>query len=797
MPAKVNFIIWFACFTTMLAACGVVRPSDSTLTIVPTLTSAPGETSTPTATSTATPALAPTSTNWPLGVEIPFVDATPTSIATPDLDAARYRLRDWDEDAALGLVNVAEQYSYADNVGYFGDDRFNYTNDQVAVRAAALEAIKRYPEAEYKERLEWRVALADAILGRSDSDTWILQQIQDGLNNGHYTLDSLDASFKPYGFEVAVGDIVKNLLGGGQPGQLLFVSVAERPRTSLYAALSIDAQGKYHLMKIHSTWGFNRVSDGPIQIEDHTGDGIPEVVLSQRWWNGSYCGDDYLFFQWQKEAFADLSRGQFSFDGCGMFPGSWNYGPKGANGAKTIEVHEAVGYNSYLIRFKQYKWNGEWYQLAESWVEQPQRLDEESAEWVGLNMNTGNYALLSKELTAFLSTPGGVYSVPSFKDYLRFQLGLAYALQSERSKARSILQEIVEKPANPSIKAVPDAAQIYLQVYNSQDDVYRACRAVLQVMNEAAAGHIYDWRRGEDDQVVAKAWGYKPYSMGYNSTRALCSLDNAFLQLVKSLKPAQFEQTPDRLRELGVLIRSDQQLDLNGDNQPELLLLVDTPGDDAPVEIWILLNSTTKVTALPLVSWERKKYDLPWQNTDEIILEAQVVSAPDGKSVSILKLGTNLFSFQLNPGDTTLQLLYLPGDVESYLTHQKGEQLELEITHTADSPWPAQTRFFHWSTQKTDWIEENDVDRNELFARQKNAETTLLKDEKTDEAVLLLQDILKTQAYDEAYCIYLLGVAYELRGDEQMAIETYFDLWKNHAGTVYARLAREKLERLE
>lgn len=462
-------------------------------------------------------------------------------------------------------------------------------------------------------------------------------------------------------------------------------------------------------------------------------------------------------------------------------------------------MREAVGYTSYLMNFKRYKWNGEWYQLAESWVEKPERVDAQSVEWVGKNMNAGNYSLLNKELPVFLSTPGGVNSVgigSSFKDYVRFQLGLAYALNGESSKARATLQQIIEKPDNPSIKAVPDAAQAYLQAYESQNDVYRACQVALQVMEKVTAGHLYNLRISRDE-YVSQVWGYDPDQLGYNSTRALCSLDNAFLQLVKSLNPAQFEQSSDRLRELGVLIRSDQQLDLNGDNQPELLLLVDTPGDDAPVEIWILLNSTTKVTALPLVSWERKKYDLPWQNTDEIILEAQVVSAPDGKSVSILKLGTNLFSFQLNPGDTTLQLLYLPGDVESYLTRQNGEQLELQITHTADSSWSSQTRFFDWSTQQNDWVEGNDVDRNELFARQKEAETTLLKDEKTNEAVLLLQDIFKTQAYDEAYCMYLLGVAYELSGDERMAIETYFDLWKSYAGTAYALLAREKLERIE
>lgn len=784
-----------------LVACGPVIPispsptSELTFTPIPTNTIYPSPQSTLTATLTLTPA--PTGTNWPLGMEIPIVEATPTSIATPDLGTAEYRLKDWNEGAALGLVNVAEQYSYADNVGYFGDDRFNYITDQVAVRVAALEVLKRYPDAEFKEKLEWRVSLANAMLGNQESDAWILQQVEDGLNSGRYTLDKLDVALNPYGFQIGVGEVVKNLLGRGQPGQLLFVSVTERPRTSLYAALGRNDQSGYKLVKIHNSWGFNRVMDDGFDIGDHTADGLPEVILSQENWNGSYCGSETLIFQWQEDAFAELSQGQFYFDTCNEAPGYWKYGAADVSGAQTIEVHEAVGYTSTITRSIKYRWNGKSYQLAESLVDKPETLNRQSAEWVGLAMDEGSYALLRTELPRFLSTPGKVDNSgigPSYRDYLRFQLSLAYVLNGERSKARATLQQIIEKPDNLTIKTIPDAAKAYLQNYNGQADVYRACQETLLVMNKAAAGHIYDWGLGKGDQFVIDTWGYDPGQLGYSSTRALCSLDNAFRQLVKNLEPAQFEQAPDKLRDAGVRLRSAEMIDLDGDGQADWLLLVDTPGDDAALEMWILLNSPEKISAVSVTPEDRKKYDLPWKDTDGLRLEAKTVPVPDGTPISFLKLGTDLFTFQLNAGDTAIQLPYIPDEVESYTTRQNGEQLEIEITHTPDSTGQSSKDVYSWSTYKTEWINVNDTDWDLIHAEQAEAEAALLIRWQPDEAILLLQKIPEKQFYGEAYCQYLLGLAYELKGNEKMAVQTYLNLWQNHADTVYARLVQEKLE---
>ncbi|MGC1378898.1 MAG: hypothetical protein WA821_21885, partial [Anaerolineales bacterium] len=476
--------IWFVIIPLMalsFVACSPATPKPLTATASP----FPSPTKAPTQTDTPTPTLAPAPslTPHPIAVsptEIPMQMDTPTPLATPARGAAAYRQKAWDEQTALDLVRVAEQFSYADNVGYFGNDRLNYASDQAAVKLAGLEALHRFPDADFKEKLEWRVALANAILGSSDSDAWILQQIETGLNGGRYQSDNLTDALNPYGFGIFVSESYPDLFGIGQPGQVLGVYIIERNSTSLYAALGKDGQGHYRLVRIYNGLSFNRADDGPSSVGDHTGDGIPEIILSRTNYNGSFTWSNTFIFQWKDDHFADLSRGQFDLDEDGAISGTWQYGTADASGAQPIEVRKPVSRDSSLVRFESYKWSGETYQLAESLVEKPDVIDRGTNEWPTLNMGEGTYRLLTDELPSFLSTPSRLDVTqlgPSYPDYLRFQLAQAYALQGESAKARDTLQQIIEKPQNPEATAIPQAAQAYLDHSTNQDNLYRACQA--------------------------------------------------------------------------------------------------------------------------------------------------------------------------------------------------------------------------------------------------------------------------------------------------------------------------------
>jgi hypothetical protein len=63
-----------------------------------------------------------------------------------------------------------------------------------------------------------------------------------------------------------------------------------------------------------------------------------------------------------------------------------------------------------------------------------------------------------------------------------------------------------------------------------------------------------------------------------------------------------------------------------------------------------------------------------------------------------------------------------------------------------------------------------------------------------DKALPMVKSLLSDPDTQGPYVVYLLGLAYEWKGDEANAVRVYWDLWKNFPESVYARLAQAKLE---
>jgi hypothetical protein len=409
---------------------------SSTPTVAPTATF----TSLPTLELPTTPTAIPIKSSlgtdrWQV-VDIPLVMETPLPIPTPSVDATAYRLRTWDEETALSLIRTAEEFSFADNIPFPpNDSRYNYLYDQVAVKLAIQEALHRYPQTRFAKQLEWRIALANTIMGQAgldvdnaETDIWILRELENGLNDGLYTPDDLTQMLNPHGFTTSLSDAIPNLQGRNQSGQILRIYWVDNESTSLYAALGKDREGHYQLFKIYSDWNFTHDFDQSYVVEDHTGDRVPEIIFTPYYYNGSWCGYERVIYQWHDGQFADLSQDQFHFDDCSPIPGTWKYGSRDAKGAESLITREPIGYYSYTIQVKTYKWNGDWYELAETYVEPPDQINEDTAEWPVFSMGEQAYSTLTKNIPTYLSTPSklstGVLG-PSYRDYLAFQLGIA------------------------------------------------------------------------------------------------------------------------------------------------------------------------------------------------------------------------------------------------------------------------------------------------------------------------------------------------------------------------------------
>jgi hypothetical protein len=744
-------------------------------------------------TATRSPTKVPTVTPWVV-TQIPFIIETPTPLPTPSVDAAAYQLRAWDEASALELVEIAERFSFADNIPKpMGEKRFDYQADQAVISLAAQEALHRFPQADFAEKLQWRIALANSILDSEASDAWILQKIEDGLNSGQFTPDILNQMLNPYGFLVGERQSAPNLFGDNQTAQVLWITRLDQGYTGLYAALSQDDQEHYILTKIYSTWNFNFGYDGSwnygysfFEIGDHTGDDVPEVILFPGYHNGTFCGYDLVIYQYLKGAFVDISQDQFSFDECNAIE-SWQFGSPDENGAEPIETWRAAVSYTGVERYERYDWNGERYVLSESHLVPPEKLDDIARRWIVFAMQEEDYPNVIEKVKQFLLDQAQLQEVepdfgPSYPDYLRFQLGLAYAFQSDVSLARETFEQIIQTPYNPLTTTLSSAAQAYLDHYHGDTDLYQACQAALQVMEQASGVYPFGLSFIDDFEPLLQGWGYLPDWAA--ESIALCDLSAAFRRIAAQLDRTQFAAAPDQLSQAGVLVQDAIEVDLDNDGQTEWVLMVNTPGDDAPVGIWVLLYAPTNVLALQVGNL----YTL---SEDAVIeLGGETVVSPDGVPIAFIRAGEHLYVFHLDPVAQSFDRVLSESDVESYTFYQRDGRWMLEVVSDT-SYCPHCKDIYYWFDDDFRSFYPDYPDEEAVI----KAEEALLTDWKPEEAIPLLQDILSYPDYYKApHMMYLLGLAYELIGDEQNAVRAYWNLWHNYPESAYARLAQAKLE---
>jgi hypothetical protein len=722
--------------------------------------------------------------------DIPYAPNFPTPLSTPSVGATAYQLKPWSSASAFDLIDLAEQFSFADNVPQpFGMKRFVYQADQAAIRVAVQEALHRYPGSVSIEKLEWRIALADAILDRPDSDEWILQQIQVGLNSSKIAPDDLDQLLNPHGFQLTYQETAPNLFGDGRSAEVLWITLQDTPYTGLYAAIRQDSQGRYSLERIFSTWDFNfgwdsGQEDTVLEIKDHTGDGIPEVILHPWKRNGGFCGYDLYLFQWKNDQFVDITQGQLSFGILCGTEGTYDFGSPDQRGAQPIETVRETSVESFVNIYRKYEWNGEVYRLTETHLDPPRGIDEGSYAWLNAALDRGEYDQIVQYLSSetFLAL-GQANLGPSYPDYLRFQLGLAYAFLSDETNARTNFTKIAQRPNNPAATALPNAAQAYLDHYTGEADLYKACQAALAVMKSAASPSPAE---GENmDSYYRKVWGYAAGG-GLGLTTDLCSLRNAFKVIVSRLTGPNFSQAPSQLEQAGVPVHASVEADLNNDRQAEWVVWTDTPvstglSNNSAI-LWILAKTSAGIKAIGL------DYTEALENRS---LNAREVTTPEGKSVAFIQAGSYLFIFRMNAEEGTIDDARMSQeDVESYSVYQDTSGLMLEVTKNSNDCAHCK-RMYRWFPQAGMFLDAKDPDELKVAA----AETALLQKWDLAAAIPLLQDIATfTETPEAPRYFYLLGLAYELNGDSKNAVQAYWQCWSTHPDSIYARLAQAKLD---
>jgi len=603
----------------------------------------------------------------------------------------------------------------------------------------------------------------------------MLQQLDAALNSGQVTPDTLDLLLNLHGFQLTYQETTFNLFGDGLPAEVLWITLQSSPSTGLYSALRKNSQGRYSLEKIFSTWDYTLGWDGGreetvFQIKDHTGDGIPEVVLHPSAQSGSLCSYDLYLFQWKTDRFVDLTQSQLHFGiGCGV-EGTYDFGSPDARGVQPIETVRDDYTGSRVNIYRKYEWNGEAYVLTENRLEPPLESDQGSYNWLQSAMYRGDYDRVIQYLSpATLATIGDAGLGASYPDYLRFQLGLAYAFLFDKGDAQSNFKQVAEHPVNHSVTALRNAAQAFLDHYTGHADLYKACQAALMVMNATSS---------------PRAWGFAGEMGGGDD---VCRLDKAFQAVASHLSALDFLKAPSFLEQSGVKIRTSLEADLNEDGQAEWIVWADTPGtagfSDSSTNLWVLTKTSGGI----------KSFIVNTPDASEArSLKVKTVTTPDGKIIVFIEAGSALSLFRLNAEEETVEdeTRWYQG-VESYSVYQGQGGLMLEVTATSNDCVHCKT-LYRWSSQEGKFSDASYPDESKVIA----AEAALLQEWDPISAIPLLWGITAYPDYsvDAARTLYLLGLAYELNGDSTKAVQAYWQCWSAHPDSIYARLAQAKLE---
>lgn len=741
-------------------------------------------------TNTQSPTLTPSST-----VTAVFPDLSdrlniyaPTPIATPEKPRSQYSLNEWADKDAFDLIKMLDQYSAAVNISGPGPNSdFGYYLAQKPVRIAAMEFLARFSNSPLENDVRWRLALADSLLSHQSSDRWIVAQVQGYLNAGVVQMDSLDRTMAAHGFQVKslVSDPTAYVfLCGGDASPLNISGLIDRSEVQIIIVHAIEQDvglviavvreqsGNYQAIPIHSgdvVWG-NGVCQ-TISAQDVTGDGKPEIIVSEGFASGSMQRNDVYIYQWKQDRFINVFQTTI-FD----VP----YSVRFSTGAET-SISIRIEYDYELYRFiDTWKWEQDQFTYASQQVIFPFKPEEIYNDVIHVAMETGQYTVLEQQLSQ-MEYPVELEEQigPALKDYLTFELAMSQALLFRYEDARATLQSLVESPVHPELDVIPTAARKFLGVYHSKNDLYQGCLAAQSYYQDILTKTV-----PENGQSIPN----KSIPEGFFGPLTLCNPHIMFAEMVNSLAYASPEDVLTELNRYGVKFLYQEAVDLNDDGGLDWLFVPDYQdefNDDR--FLWFSIQRDG-IYQSDFVSFYAVD-DLP-------PIQSKLINLPKYKQPSLLiEVGEMLMLIRIMFVDSKLEITSasINSYVDRYTVQQEGSFFSVEVINNLQDPflYDSYHEVYEWDPE------------NEQFIAQDYFEKMLLSSDDPQKAIPELSDAIdrlqSTNADKEilGYSIprlkYLLGLALELSGDQDKAAETYYNLWLAYPDQPYAIMAREKL----
>ncbi|MCA9872071.1 MAG: hypothetical protein KC441_00390 [Anaerolineales bacterium] len=766
-----------------------------------TQTAVPSPSATLPPTATPQPTLIPTpeSPGW-------ILQPTPTvfPITTPAASSDGYQLQDWDEAKAMEFIQLAR--SYAENVQPVIDTLANqnevYADAQSIVKMAIYEALLRFPETVSREWLEWQLAYSQAIQGKPEATALVVGLLEAGFADGRYTLDNLNDSLKLHRFAIQTGDYkpypleATNLFGGGEINDLRLITTLRHPNLphSDGALIAVSRENPPHITPITSNWsqGFGRFSQ--IWLRDLTNDTQPELLIDWDISSGGVPCHTLNILRWQGENFTYLDE-ESSLRGC---HGSMEFVTSGESLTKIVTTELFPGDTITETFF----WDGSRLTFAAGKSTLPSTPNPTANRYYGLFYDDETLIELKEKILESWSGEWSREFGASFPDVLRFQQAMLHLSLNEEEKASLILRNILESPANPQSPTFSTIAESFLNAYHSPEDSYQACIQALQTVDAVIEQHKVGGNI--DFQALQNSASFNVYPDG------LIFICSPLQSLERTLHAwnanGLFRDTslPDFLSHNNIQPVYLIPVDLDGDGPEDWLASINmiVPGSTPTHHILAFLNSSEGVSLL----------SIPWSGDELSHLSIETIELPGYEfPVQVITSSDKPLIFAIeNENDTPKLKTWFDNEGWYWLANydfrqsQSGDS-ELVVSYEPRPYLDAYTEaIYGWNpdTQDFELLEKRadnslGIPLDEAIAQ---AEALLLQEGKFEAAIPMLTAVLaELRAQNELTWaiprpLYLLGLAYELSGDETNAVDAYWTLWQTFPESPYALLAQAKLE---
>ena len=798
---SVSFIITLlSCSSAEPTVTSTITPPQSPTT-TPTKTPLPSHTPTqqPDQTSTPTPnaAFLPGTGNslFPIPtISSRSVMSPPTPIPTASQNYSAYKLKDWSDEDALTSVQMIDQFAYAKGITTAAGGSY-YLYLHPMINLITSEALSRFPNSNDYDEIKWKQAILGfrGTTGIEPPTAWIMAQIQDALNSPQYSLDTINNFLKPRGVS-SFSVIIENLKGDGKDGYLLQIS----PLYDFYEAhitfLVTETEGQYTLSSlpeplsdVHIYQILNHI-EPDFQI-DQNEDNIPEIAFIA--WGQRRCMLRVLEWRPAQDQLVDISGREMYCNTGWSTPTYYNFGPSKPEGVDLITVHEFIyGTKLYWKRVE------DSYELIEERHENPLEYMLNAIEYnpndrYSITIDNFQQVLDDWESSSSQYLKFYQYDVSTEdKDIWRLNLGFA-TLLTNQSKGIQIIQEVADSPEYPD-EPIPGAiAAVFLEHFSGgRDQLLPACRAVTQKYEDMVSGNASE-----------PMWDSSPT---YKHIAYFCNSKDVMVYVIQAYSSNPISQLINHLSQFPeISIRQETVNDktlyfVNHQfraHENQTLILYQNGGSIDYLYPGIIY-SPINLTPVQLPGMNGNVYQFTDEYESTYYLEFDFSTS--ALTVNLLgefwysdfleniTINDQLYYYALYTDETTQEDVcdrYNMVYFNEYWWNQENRQFQeinlLEYLIFEEQAYPQAIQIIQQYLQYIEPLYQNSIER-----------------ENSCEIGILGINLNDDTALEYPRLRYLLGLAYELNGDTELAAQTYYQLWQEAPNSGYALIARAKLEEI-